>query len=299
MGRTVRCSVNAGMGREKDVTIDKAERPKKVAVVGGGPAGMEAARVCALRGHEVTLFEKRSLGGALREASVPDFKADIRPLISYFSVQMESLGVNVVKKEVTADDIHSGGFDAVIAATGAAPVQLDIPGIDHAMVCGALEALKGEVRLGDDVLIVGGGMVGIETALMVADKCKSVTLIEMTDDALANLAPDEKTIYVERLKRDCAATKTGTRLIGVSDGVATVADRFGREEKYGATPLYLPPAFGPRGASLRNLQGKPASKSSKSATASGRGRFSMQSMMDSRWRGGMKHKGRKGQDTPD
>jgi len=231
MGRAVRCSVNASMGRENDVTIGRAEFPKKVAVVGGGPAGMEAARVCALRGHEVTLFEKRSLGGALFEASRPEFKADIRPLISYLQTQMDILNVKVVNKEATANDIGGGKFEAVIAATGAAPAQLDIPGIDHDMVCGALEVLRGEVKLGDDVLIVGGGMVGIETALMVADKCKTVTLIEMTDDAMANLTPDEKTIYIERLKRDCAATKTGTRLVGVTDGVATVADRFGREEK--------------------------------------------------------------------
>jgi 2,4-dienoyl-CoA reductase-like NADH-dependent reductase (Old Yellow Enzyme family)/thioredoxin reductase len=255
MGRAVQCSVNASMAREYDVTIDKAEQSKKVAVVGGGPAGMEAARVCALRGHKVTLFEKRSLGGALFEASRPEFKADIRPLISYFATQMETLGVKVVKKEATADAIRKGGFKTVVAAMGSAPASLAIPGIDHPMVCGALEVLRGEVKLGDDVLIVGGGMVGIETALMVADKCKTVTLIEMTDDAMSNLAPDEKTIYVERLKTDCAAVKTGTRLCCVTDRTATVADRYGREETIACDTIVLATGFRPERGLIEELSG--------------------------------------------
>ena len=200
---------------------------------------MEAARVLALRGHDVTLFEKRKLGGALIEASAPDFKADIRPLISYLATQMELLKVNVVKREATLEEIKAGGFEAVVAATGAAPAHLDILGIDHAMVSNALQVLRGEVEVGERVLIVGGGMVGIETALTVADKCKQVTLVEMTDDAMANLAPDEQEIYSERLKKDGAILKTGKRLVRVSDKTATVVDRFGREEEIACDSVVL------------------------------------------------------------
>jgi 2,4-dienoyl-CoA reductase-like NADH-dependent reductase (Old Yellow Enzyme family)/thioredoxin reductase len=231
LARAVQCSVNASMGQEADFTIDKAVAPKKVAVIGGGPAGMEAARVLALRGHDVTLFEKRKLGGALIEASTPDFKADLRPLMSYLATQMEVQKVNVVNREATLDDIKAGGFEAVVAATGGHPIHLTIPGIGHPMVSNALQVLRGEVELGEHVLIVGGGMVGIETALAVADKCKQVTVIEMTDDAMANLTPDELTIYPERLKRDGAVIKTGKRLIAVSEKKITVCDRFGREEE--------------------------------------------------------------------
>jgi 2,4-dienoyl-CoA reductase-like NADH-dependent reductase (Old Yellow Enzyme family)/thioredoxin reductase len=239
LARAVQCSVNASLAREDDFSLNRATVPKKVAVIGGGPAGMEAARVLALRGHEVTLFEKRKLGGALIEASTPDFKADIRPLISYFTAQMELLKVNVVNREATLEEIKGGAFEAVIAATGGSPIHLNIPGIDHAMVLNALPVLRGEAEIGERVLIVGGGMVGIETALAVADKCKQVTLIEMTDDAMANLAPDEQTIYSERLKKDGAVLKTGKRLVGVSEKAVTVADQFGREEEIACDSVIL------------------------------------------------------------
>ena len=85
LARTVSCTVNVSHCREEEFKIIKAEQPRKVAVVGGGPAGMEAARVCALRGHDVTLYEKRKLGGMLLEGCVPDFKTDIKPLIDYLA----------------------------------------------------------------------------------------------------------------------------------------------------------------------------------------------------------------------
>jgi len=258
LGRAIQCSVNASLAREDDFTLDKAPIAKKVAVIGGGPAGMEAARVLALRGHDVTLFEKRKLGGALIEASMPDFKADLRPLISYFIAQMESLNVKVVNREATLDEIRRGGFKAVIVAAGAAPSHLDIVGIDHEMVSHALQVLRGEVEVGERVLIVGGGIVGIETALAIADRCKQVTLVEMTDDAMANLAPDEQAIYAERLKKDGAVLKTGKRLVKVSDKAATVVDRFGQEEGIPCDSVVLAIGFRPERRLIDGLAGEDA-----------------------------------------
>jgi len=256
LARAVQCSVNASLAREDDFTLDKAAVSKKVAVIGGGPAGMEAARVLALRGHKVTLFEKRKLGGALVEASAPDFKADLRPLISYFATQMELLGVKVVNKEATLEDIKAGAFKAVIVATGGVAAPLNIPGIGHPMVCGALEVLRGEADVCERTLIVGGGMVGIETALAVADRCKQVTLIEMTDEAMANLTPDEQTIYSERLKKDGALLVTGKRLVGISDKGAIVADRFGREEEIPCDSLVLAIGLRPERGLIDSLAGE-------------------------------------------
>ncbi len=257
MGRAVQCSVNASMGRENDVVLDKASSPRKVAVVGGGPAGMEAARVLALRGHEVTLFEKRNLGGALHEASAPEFKADIRALISYFQTQMDLLKVKVVHKEATAEELRSGGFEAVIVATGAQPGHLDIPGIDGANVVGALNLLRGEGEAGGSVVVVGGGMVGIETALTIADKCSCVTIVEMLDDAMANLTPDERTVYTQRLAARKTVMKTGRRLIRVSGKSAAVVDRLGREEEIPCEVVVVAVGLRPQRKLIDDLAAEP------------------------------------------
>ncbi|MFH1834443.1 MAG: FAD-dependent oxidoreductase, partial [bacterium] len=136
LARTVSCSVNVAVCREDEFQITRAENPRKVAVIGGGPAGMEAARVCALKGHQVTLYEKRELGGALLEAAMPGFKApDLQPLIDYLRTQIEKLPVTVVAEEATVDTIKTGGYDAVIVAAGATALALeDVQGITHRKV---------------------------------------------------------------------------------------------------------------------------------------------------------------------
>ena len=158
---------------------------------------------------------------------------------------------------------------------------LNVPGIGHPMVCGALEVLRGEADVCERTLIVGGGMVGIETALAVADRCKQVTLIEMTDEAMANLTPDEQTIYSERLKKDGALLVTGKRLVGISDKGAIVADRFGREEEIPCTAWCWLSGFDPRGDSSTASPGRRASRFLKSAIVSHQEGSSMRSTRDS------------------
>ena len=124
IANTVRCTTNVALCREEEFAITPAEHPRRVAVVGGGPAGMEAARVCALKGHNVTLYEKRELGGALLEASIPDFKApDLKPLVDYLKTQVEKTGVEVIAKEATLADLTGGAYDAVIVAAGATALR--------------------------------------------------------------------------------------------------------------------------------------------------------------------------------
>ena len=137
--RAIHCTVNATVGREEDLRITLTAKARKIAVVGGGAAGMEAARVASLRGHKVTLYEKRKLGGALIEASVPEFKADRRGLLSNLSTQVKKAGVKVIESEATAQAMKSGDFDVVIVATGASPIVPEVKGVDKPFVVGALD----------------------------------------------------------------------------------------------------------------------------------------------------------------
>ena len=227
--KTISCSVNVAVCREDEFQITKAEHSKNVAVIGGGPAGMEAARVCALKGHKVTLYEKRELGGVLIEASVPEFKApDLKPLITYLSTQIKKLKIKVIHEEATSQAIKNGGFDAVIVATGATPiVPEDVQGITSAKVTSALQVLNGKAKLGQKIAVIGGGIVGTEVGLFLAEQGKEVIFVEMLDTFMNNITFDEKIVYEERFENLNVSIHTGKRLESLSDEGITVVDRYG------------------------------------------------------------------------
>jgi len=152
-----------------------------VLVIGGGPGGLEAARVAALRGHEVTLWEKEPrLGGKMIPASVPDFKKDIIPLIEYLSNQVNKLGVKVeLMKEATLGLVQQLNPEVVIIATGGSSLIPRIPGIREDKVSTAVEVLLGKKEAREIVIVAGGGMVGCETAAYLARQGKKVTIVEM------------------------------------------------------------------------------------------------------------------------
>jgi 2,4-dienoyl-CoA reductase-like NADH-dependent reductase (Old Yellow Enzyme family)/thioredoxin reductase len=227
--KTISCSVNVAVCREDEFQITKAEHSKNVAVIGGGPAGMEAARVCALRGHKVTLYEKRELGGVLIEASVPEFKApDLKPLINYLSTQIKKLKIKVIHEEATSQAIRNGGFDAVIVATGATPIiPEDVQGITSAKVTDALQVLNGKAKLGQKIAVIGGGIVGTEVGLFLAEQNKEIVFVEMLDTFMNNITFDGKLVYEERFKNLNVSIHTGKRLESLSDEGITVVDRYG------------------------------------------------------------------------
>jgi 2-enoate reductase len=176
------CAVNPTTAVEKDLTIYPANKKKSVLVIGGGPAGMEAARVSALRGHQVTLWEKQErLGGNLLPAAVPDFKDDYKLLIQYLSTQIKKLGVKVeLKKVATPELVQKFSPDAVFVATGAQHLIPEIEEIDmwveKGRVVTAVEALLGMREIGKSVVIAGAGLIGCETALHLAQKGRKVTI---------------------------------------------------------------------------------------------------------------------------
>jgi 2,4-dienoyl-CoA reductase-like NADH-dependent reductase (Old Yellow Enzyme family)/thioredoxin reductase len=258
-GKTIACSVNVAVCREEEFKITKAEHPKSVAVIGGGPAGMEAARVCALRGHNVTLYEKRELGGALLEASIPEFKApDLRPLIDYFRTQMKKLKIKVVNEEATSKTIKSGGYDAVIVAAGATPLALEeIHGITHQKVTDASQVLHGKANLGQKIAVIGGGIVGTEVGLFLAEQDKEVVFVEMLDTFMNNITFDEKLVYEERFKNLNVSILTGKRLDSVTDQGITVMDRYGVRTKISVDTVVLAAGFKPKRDLIDSLREVP------------------------------------------
>jgi 2-enoate reductase len=185
-GRPLSCAVNPTCGREKLYPIEGTDKPKKVMVVGGGISGMEAARVATLRGHAVTLWEKeKSLGGHLIEASVPGFKKELQKLLLWYENQMEVLGIDIrFESAVSRDLMDRENPDVVLIATGSNPIVPDLPGIDRAEVCTCIDLLLGNKETGQRVVVIGGGLVGCETALWLSLKGKTVTLVEQLPECM-------------------------------------------------------------------------------------------------------------------
>ncbi len=185
-GRPLSCAVNPACGRERQYQLSQVEKPKKVVVAGGGVAGMETARVVATRGHKVVLYEKGAkLGGHLIEASVPGFKKDLATLLKWYENQLKQLGVAIkLQTEASAALLSKESPDAVIVAVGSKPIIPDIPGIDKANVFTCIDVLLGWKKAGQNVVVVGGGLVGCETALWLAEEGKQVTIIEILPELM-------------------------------------------------------------------------------------------------------------------
>ena len=222
--KAVTCALNPVISREGELKIHPADTKKKVAVIGGGAAGMEAARVAKLRGHDVTIFEAQNrMGGLLNEAAAPEFKSDIRPFQAYLETQIKKLGIPVIHKKAVAADL--GEFDAVISATGSTPVKPKIPGADKAIAMDALEAINNTNKVGKKVVVIGGGLVGTETALDLAENGHSVTVVEMLPQIMNDVAATDFMVYSERIAKTDMKALTNTRLEEVTDTGVLVSNK--------------------------------------------------------------------------
>jgi len=216
----VRCTVNPEMGREKEFSqIKSAEVVKKVMVIGGGPAGMEGARVSAIRGHNVFLYESNDeLGGQLRLATMPPYKDEINNIPRYLSEQIKKLGVSIIlEKRVDLSVVQELKPDVVMVATGAVPYLPFIPGIGGKNVVRFDQVLKDEVEIGEEVVVAGGGMVGCETAELLLDKGKKVCIIEMLDEIATDMEPLARDLLIKRLVDKGAKIITKTKVEGIKE----------------------------------------------------------------------------------
>ncbi len=229
--KSVVCSVNFNAGREYERLIVPARTKKRVVVVGGGPAGLEAARVAALRGHRVILFDKaKDLGGQLAIAALPPYKGILAELAGYFRTQVDRLGIKLeLGREATVEIIRNARPDAVVVATGAMCAVPRLPGIEKAGAVDAVDILSGRAEAGATVAVIGGGIVGCETAEFLADRGKKVTIIEVLDNLAIGMERTHRQFLLDRLELRGVTVLTRTRVEAVQDEGLMVTTEDGRK----------------------------------------------------------------------
>ncbi len=224
LNRTLRCAVNAEAGRERDSRILPSSRSRKIVVIGGGPAGMEAARVLSLRGHRVALYEKDpKLGGQVNLAVIPPHKEELCNLLDYLVVQMKKLNVEVhLGREATAETVTKERPEAILVATGALPLLPEIPGLKRERLFTPEGALEGERPMGEKIMVIGGGMVGCEVAEYLAGKGKEVTIIEKLPEVASGMEGHTRRLLLERLKSLSVHMITGAEVFSIQGRNAIV-----------------------------------------------------------------------------
>lgn len=200
-GKPITCLVNPLLGRESE--LKPAVKPKKVIVIGGGIGGMYGASIAAQRGHDVTLFEATDiLGGQMRLAAYPPGKGDITNMVRNYIKQCELSGVKIrMNTRVSKAMLVEEAFDAAIVATGATPLVLPIPGIEDSGLIHAVDLLDGKATCGKKVLVVGGGMVGSETAAFLGELGHNVTVVELREDVAADVISEHRLFLMKDFEK--------------------------------------------------------------------------------------------------
>jgi 2-enoate reductase len=257
-GKYLSCAVNPATGIEREYSLIPAEKKKSVLVIGGGPGGMEAARVSALKGHSVTLLEKNDvLGGNLVLASVPDFKHDYRILINYFTTQLEKLGVTIeLGKEATPELVEKIKPDAVFVATGSAAIIPEIPGVRKRKVITAGDSLTGRRKVGKSGVMIGGGLVGCETTLYLAQKGKKVTIVESLDSIARDMWSASRLHLLKLLHDANVDILTNVNVLEITDKGIVIADNDGKNIIIDADTVVLAVGFKPDRELFETLKNK-------------------------------------------
>lgn len=240
------CAVNPQAMEEVRFAIQKSENPKNVVVIGGGSGGMEAARVAAIEGHKVTLFEKNSkLGGVMGDICTAQFKQNIKKLTRWYELQLSKLNVDVrLNTEITGDEDILAKCDNIIIGCGAKPLTLPIPGIDGSNVITMLDAHRNpELIKGDNIVVCGGGASGCDGALeMASEMGKKVTIVEMLPECGKDVFFINKITLFNRLAESGVQLMTNTKVVSIDETGLTVEKADKTTEKLEADTIIS--AFG-------------------------------------------------------
>ena len=258
-GKQPTCAVNPAAMREVRYALRPCVQPKKVVVVGGGVAGMEAARTAAMRGHKVSLYEKNeSLGGNLIPGGSHSFKKEVRELNAWYQNELKALPVEVHTGEnVTAGQLRNRDADVIILAAGSVPVMPKVPGIDDKKVIGCMEAFAHPEKVGQKVMVIGGGLVGCEMALEYAQDGKEVTVVEALPKILSAGIPSpipNGQMIPDLFEHHHVAVLENHRLSAVEDG-RVILESDGQKKAFDADSVVIAVGFRPVPSMAQELQG--------------------------------------------
>ena len=255
--QAIECSVNPRAGRELEYTVEPTKAARRVYVIGGGPGGIEAAIIASQRGHRVTLYDRgETLGGKLLVASLPPHKDEIPYYTRYLVRQLEKSGAEVrFNTEATAQSIVDAKPDAVVVATGGAPIIPNIPGVGGDNVVTAEDVLTGRKEVGDRVIIVGGGLIGCETADFLSERGKQVTILEMLHRIGNDIGPTTRWTVIQRLRAAQVRMETGARVVDITER-GTMVDRDGATELIEGDSVVLAVGMQSENRLAKELEGK-------------------------------------------
>jgi len=215
----ITCTVNPMVGKEGKCEIKPSKTSKKIFVIGGGPSGLEAARITGIRGHKVTLFDRGDkIGGQVLIASVPPGKQELSYMLDFYQTELQRLQINtILKTEIKASDVDREKPDVVIVATGSKPMEVACSGRSDISILDASTALTTSLRMKDEIAIIGGGQVGLEVATFLANKGHKVKIIEMLEDIGGDVGPLNRFHLREELRTLGVTIICSTRFLGLGE----------------------------------------------------------------------------------